>query len=823
MSPLPSPRRYRVLPRALRVCVAAAIGAGLGACTTRNVTEIEIGEVEILPAAPAVTEGLTVQLNATVNDHRGAAIAQAIVAWSSDNETIAIVDENGQVTGRRAGSTMIRATYRGVTGTAPVTVDPGPSIVARPESVTLFGAQGSSPHAEVVIENGGVATLEGLQAGVSYEGDASGWLPVSLTGTTAPATLTMTAATGSLAIGAYHAVVSLTAVAGNSPLELPVTLVVTEHEPIISPTPQSLVIDGISGRAPTEPVVVQIENAGGGTLTDLSTSVWYLGSNAGWLSASVASPTAPTELSVLADARGLVPGTYLGEVRVASPVAVNDPEAIPITFVVAQPPEVADVSISTQGPLTAASGETIEYITTVRNDGPDPARVLVVTGSIPAGTSFVSSTAGSYADGALTWEVGTLSAGSARTVRLSVGIGGDVTGELTYNATASSTTADPVLENNAASTTTTAVPPPSADVFVTKSAPTSAQAGSRVTYAVSVGNAGPDAATAVVVVDTLPVGTTFVSSTAGAHAAGIVTWIVGPLAGGAIRQIDIVVDIGVAVAGRLTNRVHASSDTVDPEPGNNVAAASTDVSPLPDADLIVGVTAPASANAGSEIAVRLTVENAGPADAPSATLEATLPAGVSFLSATGGGSHAGGVVTWTLGTLGAGDETRSFDVVVRIGEGTSGNIVHTASVSAATLDPDPSDNSASATTLVIGSGQADVSVTVTGPSSARPGAFVRYDVTVTNHGPAKARQVEVANVIPDQSSFVFTTNGKHSNGIVTWKHKSISNGSSFTTSVYVSVDGSASGVLTNTAAANGDTVDPFQPNNTGSATTVVTP
>jgi hypothetical protein len=41
--------------------------------------------------------------------------------------------------------------------------------------------------------------------------------------------------------------------------------------------------------------------------------------------------------------------------------------------------------------------------------------------------------------------------------------------------------------------------------------------------------------------------------------------------------------------------------------------------------------------------------------------------------------------------------------------------------------------------------------------------------------------------------------------------------------VYVSVDGSASGILTNTAAATVDTVDPFQPNNTGSATTVVTP
>ena len=808
--------------RSLAIATAlVAVTPFLQACTTRDVIEVEIASVEIEPPSPIVTGGATVQLTATVSDDGGTVIPQAVVEWSSDDETIATVDDTGRVWGKGAGTTMIRASFRGVNGTASITVQPGPSIGAIPDSVSLFGTQASSPSAAVQIENRGVGTLSGLQASVEYEGAASGWLPVTLAGSTAPTTLTLTAVTSGLSVGSYRALVWLAGVAENSPLRVPVNLTVTENEPIIELTPSSLTMEGVQGRPPSGPAMVQVTNAENGSLTGLSTSVWYVGSAAGWLSAALASSTAPTEVSVFTDARALPPGTYRGEVRVASPGAVNDPEAISVTFVVAPAPEVADLSVSISGPPATTSGSRIEYVATVRNDGPDSATSVQATFTIPSGASFVSSSAGAHAGGIVTWSVGALPPGGPQSLTIVLDVGASTTGTLVSSASVSSATADPSLENNAASATTT-VSPPAADVSVLKSGPASAQVGSRIAYTLRVANAGPDDAETVAVVDTMPSGTTFVSSTGGTHSNRIVSWSVGSLAGGASREIDVVVELAPATVGDVTNRAHVRAGTPDPAGGNNTSAVTTAVSAAPSADLVAGVSAPASASADTQMTLIATVANRGPDDAAVVVLEATLPAGTSFVSASGGGTHVAGVVTWSLGTLTVAQGTRSFGVTVAIGSGTTGNVTSMVTATTASSDSSPADNTASATTFVLASNQADVSVTVTGPSTAGPEEVIRYDVTVTNHGPAKASGVDVANAIPAQTTFVFATRGSHRNGVVEWSHKSISRGSSVTTSIWVRVAAGASGNITDTAVASTDT-DPIQSNNTGQQTTSVSP
>jgi uncharacterized repeat protein (TIGR01451 family) len=159
-------------------------------------------------------------------------------------------------------------------------------------------------------------------------------------------------------------------------------------------------------------------------------------------------------------------------------------------------------------------------------------------------------------------------------------------------------------------------------------------------------------------------------------------------------------------------------------------------------------------------------------------------------------------------------------VTVAIGRETTGNVTGMVTATTASSDPSLADNTASATTLVLAPNQADVSVTVTGPSTAGPGEVIRYDVTVTNHGPAKAGGVDVSNAIPAQTTFVYSTRGSYRNGVVEWRHKSISRGSSVTTSIWVRVAADASGNLTDTAVASTDT-DPIQSNNTGQQTTSV--
>src|SRR5258707_8388716 len=67
-------------------------------------------------------------------------------------------------------------------------------------------------------------------------------------------------------------------------------------------------------------------------------------------------------------------------------------------------------------------------------------------------------------------------------------------------------------------------------------------AGSNITYTISYSNTGNQNATGVVISDTIPANTAFVSATAGGTlAAGVVTWNIGGLAAGASGTVTPVV------------------------------------------------------------------------------------------------------------------------------------------------------------------------------------------------------------------------------------------------------------------------------------------
>ncbi|MDP1825371.1 MAG: Ig-like domain-containing protein [Archangium sp.] len=90
----------------------------------------------------------------------------------------------------------------------------------------------------------------------------------------------------------------------------------------------------------------------------------------------------------------------------------------------------------------------------------------------------------------------------------------------------------------------------------------------------------------------------------------------------------------------------------------------------------VSKSAPATTSAVN-FTFTLSYANAGPGAAFSASLVDVLPAGTTFVSATGGGVNAAGTVTWPLGTLAAG-ASGSVTVTVTAPEGTYAN---TASLS----------------------------------------------------------------------------------------------------------------------------------------------
>jgi fibronectin type 3 domain-containing protein len=140
-----------------------------------------------------------------------------------------------------------------VAGNNPVIVDvtfdiaaPAPAIMLDRSSVSFsIGALDGNPPPQLVqVTNGGGGTLSGL--GVSVLGQNSGWLSAELSATTAPATITLTATRGALTPGTYNAVLRVTsAVASNSPVDIPVTLTIAVGPPS---APSSLTATAVSDR-----------------------------------------------------------------------------------------------------------------------------------------------------------------------------------------------------------------------------------------------------------------------------------------------------------------------------------------------------------------------------------------------------------------------------------------------------------------------------------------------------------------------------------------------------------------------------------------------
>ena len=107
-------------------------------------------------------------------------------------------------------------------------------------------------------------------------------------------------------------------------------------------------------------------------------------------------------------------------------------------------------------------------------------------------------------------------------------------------------------------------------------------------------------------------------------------------------------------SGTLNNIAASTSGTTDLVPSNNdgsAPAAQVITTITPAADVAATVTGPSSVFAAAEFSYAVTVTNAGPSPASDVMVSDTLPVGVSFVSASGGGSNNAGVVSWSIPSL----------------------------------------------------------------------------------------------------------------------------------------------------------------------------
>jgi uncharacterized repeat protein (TIGR01451 family) len=156
---------------------------------------------------------------------------------------------------------------------------------------------------------------------------------------------------------------------------------------------------------------------------------------------------------------------------------------------------------------------------------------------------------------------------------------------------------------------------------------------------------------------------------------------------------------------------------------------------------------------GDSISYTLTVTNQGDETATAVEVTDQLPTGVTFADATAGCTEAGGLVTCTLGDIGAG-ASLDVDVTVTVDEAFCGAIVNGAGVSASNESGEAVGNNASAdvTNTVECQEPTPPDLQVSKSSDAdgigHNGDDFLYTITVTNVGDEEATGVELVDVLP---------------------------------------------------------------------------
>ena len=486
---------------------------------------------------------------------------------------------------------------------------------------------------------------------------------------------------------------------------------------------------------------------------------------------------------------------------------------------------------------------------TVANAGPAAATNAVVTDTLPAGLTYdaasSSTTSGSCtaAPGnagttTVTCALGTLAVGAEARITIRARAGQDLAGATGSTVVNSATATSDVTPTPVTDTANLAVRP-ATDLAVAKTASAETlDQGQAVTYTVTATNAGPAPAVRLQVVDRLPAAIdTGQTITITPSAGGTCTrstdviqclW-TADTAANATRSFTIAATLKSTVPAaerRALNRVNVYSRTTELDPSDN--SAENVVTVIPAADLAAGASGPTTIAAGGDGTLTFTNTNNGPSTSTETTLTATLPEGLTPISAPAGCTISGRVVTCETGTIAPGASVERA-VVARAGDVTEASReAEVVVASRATPDPIPANDRD--TTPFIAGPVADLSIAKAADrAQVAPGGTVNYTLTIANAGPSSSTGAYLVDELPEGLTVVSATSSIPEGCTVEGRRVrcdagEIVPGSSFQVLIVATVGADRSGAeIVNTATLTpGAQTDRNLANNEASATIRVT-
>ncbi|TPG65604.1 T9SS type A sorting domain-containing protein [Hymenobacter nivis] len=504
---------------------------------------------------------------------------------------------------------------------------------------------------------------------------------------------------------------------------------------------------------------------------------------------------------------------------------------------------VVDVTTVLAGPLALNAGQPSgNFTATYTNNGPSVASGVTQKVTIPAGATNVLVNGIAYTPTNNVIDFTTASNGT---------LASGATNTFTYSFTAPATTGSVMQTSNVTTTTSqgsntapdaasfTSTINPVADVATTISvANANVATGATGAFNVTFINNGPVTATGVSASVQLPPGLNGVTvSNNGTYNinTGLVSYPgIGGVVTGSGNRVDTQIAFTMPAAGSVTATSSISTTTSElGRTANNAASATITAAPL--FDVVTSITGPATTVAGTLVTYSLVTTNNGPSTATAIGQSVKLPAGLTNVFISNGGTYnstTGDVTFPSLATLANGAQVNN--TISFVAPAATASPI--SAVATITGDTNAAGNTSTASTTISAASttNANIYTTITARQNGvvvddvLPGSAISYTVVSGNKGPNAATDVVQRVLLPKGLTGVTITgpngaanaNYNAATGVVTLPSVDLL-ASSSTATYTITVNAPASGMVAATASISATTNDIVVADNVATADVTV--